>query len=132
MVSLSAFAHPREVMLAFLAQANIPYPVFGWYVMRYVKSVIGARFNDIAPLASMARLRCPVLLVHGRSDTVVPCSDALRLKAHSYGNGAVLLLVEGDHDLSNALNEHVRALTDFLKAALSKTPSNSPIFAPEK
>jgi pimeloyl-ACP methyl ester carboxylesterase len=131
-VSLSAFAHPREVMRTFLAQAHIPYPVLGWYVMRHVQSVIGARFDDIAPLTSMTRLRCPVLLVHGKSDTVVPYLDAQRLKACSYGNSTELLLVDGDHDLSDALNEHLPALTGFLSAALSETRSNASVFSLEK
>ena len=131
-VSLSAFAHPREVMRTFLAQAHIPYPVLGWYVIRHVQTVIGARFDDIAPLTSMASLRCPVLLVHGQSDTVVPYLDAQRLKACSYGNSAELLLVDGDHDLSDALNEHVPALTGFLRAALSETRSNASVISPER
>lgn len=70
-ISLSAFAHPHEIMRSFLAHAHIPYPVLGWYVMHHVQALIGARFDDIAPLASMARLRCPVLLVHGSDDAVV-------------------------------------------------------------
>lgn len=74
--------------------------MLGWYVMRHVQSMIGARFEDIAPLTSIARLLCPVLLVHGRSDTVVAYSDALRLKARAYGNRADLLLVDGDHTIS--------------------------------
>jgi pimeloyl-ACP methyl ester carboxylesterase len=77
-ISLSAFAHPREIMKTYLAEAHIPYPVLGWYVMRHVQAVIGARFDDLAPLASMAQLRCPVLLVHGSDDELVPFADAQR------------------------------------------------------
>jgi hypothetical protein len=46
--SLAAFAHPREVMRGFMAEKRVPYPVAGWYVMRHVQRVIGARFDDIA------------------------------------------------------------------------------------
>lgn len=65
-ISLSAFAHPREVMRRFLAEKHVPYPVLGWYVMRHVQRVIGARFDDFAPMVTLPRVTCPVLLVHGR------------------------------------------------------------------
>ena len=114
-VSLSAFAHPQEVMRRFMADQRVPYPVLGWYVLRHVQRVIGARFDDIAPLDTLARLRCPALLVHGRDDTVVPVGDALRLLAMS--RQARLLLVDGGHDLRDALAPHAGTLTAFLQAA---------------
>jgi pimeloyl-ACP methyl ester carboxylesterase len=114
-VSLSAFAHPREVMRRFMADKRVPYPVLGWYVLRHVQHVIGASFDDIAPLATLTRVRCPTLLVHGRADRTVPADDAQRLLAVS--KGARLLLVEGDHDLSDALAPHAAVLVDFLRSA---------------
>jgi dipeptidyl aminopeptidase/acylaminoacyl peptidase len=116
-VSLSAFAHPREVMRSFLAEARIPYPVLGWYVMRHVQSVIGARFDDIAPLKSMTRLRCPVLLVHGTQDELVPFSDAQRLHAAGQPGQVQCLAVSGGHDPSEALEAHLPALIGFLQQA---------------
>ncbi|MDP1900647.1 MAG: alpha/beta fold hydrolase [Rubrivivax sp.] len=114
-VSLAAFAHPREVMRRMLAEKRVPYPLMGWYVLRHVQRVIGASFDEIAPLATLARLRCPVLLVHGRADTTVPVGDARRLLATS--GRASLLLVDGDHDLRDALAPHADTLVDFLRAA---------------
>ena len=116
-VSLAAFAHPREVMRRFMADQRVPYPVLGWYVMRHVQRVIGASFDDIAPLASVARVRCPILLVHGHADRTVPVGDARRLLAASAQ--ARLLLVDGDHDLREALGPHAAALVTFLVAALA-------------
>lgn len=114
-VSLSSFAHPREVMRGFMAEKRLPYPVVGWYVMRHVQRVIGSRFDDIAPLNTIARVQCPVLVVHGRADTVVPVADADRLVAR---NGrARLLHLEGDHDLRAALAPHAGTLIDFLRTA---------------
>jgi dipeptidyl aminopeptidase/acylaminoacyl peptidase len=114
-VSLSAFAHPREVMRRFMAEKRVPYPVVGWYVMRHVQQVIGARFDDIAPLNTIAGVLCPVLVVHGRQDTVVPSGDAARLVARS--GRARLLQIEGDHDLREALAPHAAAVVAFLHAA---------------
>jgi len=114
-VSLSAFAHPREVMRGFMAEKRVPYPVVGWYVMRHVQQVIGARFDDIAPLNTIAGAQCPVLVVHGRQDAVVPAGDAVRLVARS--GRARLLQLEGDHDLREALAPHAAAVVAFLHAA---------------
>ncbi len=115
-LSLSAFAHPREVMRRWLAAHRVPYPMLGWSVMRHVQRVIGARFDDIAPLASMARVRCPVLLVHGRDDETVPFAEARRLQAASAGRAALLPLQAG-HDIGDALAAHADEVMRFLRGA---------------
>ncbi|ABD86766.1 alpha/beta hydrolase [Rhodopseudomonas palustris] len=114
-VSLSAFAHPREVMQRWMAEQHVPYPVIGWYVLRHVQQVIGAKFDDIAPLSTIAAVRCPVLLVHGCGDATVPFSDAERLAAAS--RRARLLSVDGDHDLRETLAPYAGELVAFLDAA---------------
>lgn len=95
-VSVSAFAHPENVMRRWLEARHIPYWPVGWAVNRYVEHVIGHRFNAIAPIATLPRIACPVLLVHGLQDDVVPpdCALALRDSAPL----AQLLLVNGQHD----------------------------------
>ncbi|MBK1615995.1 dipeptidyl aminopeptidase [Rubrivivax gelatinosus] len=115
-VSLSAFAHPQEVMRRFLAEKRLPFYPLGWYVLRHVQQVIGARFDEIAPLATVRRVRCPVLLVHGRDDLVAPFDDALRIQAAA-APGTALLAVDGDHDLREALAPQAGAVVDFLRAA---------------
>ena len=115
-LSLSAFAHPREVMRRWLAEHRLPYPLLGWYVLHHVQRVIGARFDDIAPLASIARVRCPVLLVHGCDDRTVPFADAERLQAAGAGR-AVLLPVQAGHDIGDALAAHTDEVTGFLHRA---------------
>jgi uncharacterized protein len=117
-VSLSAFAHPQEVMRRWLAEHRLPYPVLGWAVLRHVQRVIGARFDDIAPLHTLARLHCPVLLVHGRDDRTVPFDDARRLlQVARHGR---LLAVAGDHDLRDALAPHAGEIVAFLQGALAQ------------
>ena len=124
-VSISAFAHPREVMRRLLRAKRIPYPVLGWYVLRHVQRVIGARFDDIAPIASMARVHCPVLLVHGTDDEMVPFDDASRLQAASLTQVVDCIAVPGKHDPSDALDEHLPQVVEFLQhsfgAAISST-----------
>ncbi len=118
-VSLSAFAHPTEVMRRLLADHRVPYPVIGWYVLRHVQRVIGTTFDAIAPVHTIARVQCPVLLVHGNHDATVPVSDAQRLRAAAPGH-AQLLLIDGDHDLRKALDSHGQELVDFLHAACAQ------------
>jgi uncharacterized protein len=119
-ISLSSFAHPHEVMRRLMADRRVPYPVFGWYVLRHVQRVIGARFDDIAPLHTISRVRCPVLLVHGRDDTTVAFDDARRLRAAC--DDAQLLAVAGDHDLRESLRPHVPQVVEFLDTAFEASP----------
>jgi len=58
-VSLSAFAHPRELMRRFLSEKRIPYPALGWYVLRHVQHVIGTDFDAIAPIHTISNVRVP-------------------------------------------------------------------------
>ncbi len=124
-ISLSAFAHPREVMRRLLAANHVPYPVLGWYVMRHVQSVIGERFDDIAPLTTLARVTCPVLLVHGRDDTTVPLEDARRLQA--VAPQSRLLLVDGAHDLRAPVAEYSPVIVDFLRKAIDASALSSTV-----
>ena len=41
---------------------GIPQRPLGSLILRYVERVIGHRFDDIAPIATIRRLHCPVLL----------------------------------------------------------------------
>ena len=75
----------------------------------------GATLLHAARMATLPRVRCPVLLVHGRSDTTVPVDEAQRLLgtcAH-----ARLMLVDGGHDLRDGLAVHGAELVEFLHSA---------------
>jgi pimeloyl-ACP methyl ester carboxylesterase len=78
-VSISAFAHPEQVMRRWLGRYRLPFWPLGWGVNRYIEHIIGHRFNDIAPISRLQHVHCPVLLVHGTDDDVVPmhCAQLL-------------------------------------------------------
>ena len=97
----------------------------GHRLMRHVQRVIGVSFDDIAPLATPARLRCPALLVHGRQDNTVPVSDAQRLLAAC--SSTRLLLVDGEHDLRGALAPHAPTLVEFLSTACTAAAASQPV-----
>ncbi|WP_052063457.1 alpha/beta hydrolase [Nitrincola sp. A-D6] len=118
-VSLSSFAHPADMMKRWLVEKGIPFYPLGWYVLRYVERIIGYRFDRIAPLESITRISCPVLLVHGDSDTVIPLEDAYLLASKT--DNVLLRVVAGGHDLTPSIVEHGEELVDFLQ--LSRQPS---------
>lgn len=118
-VSVSAFAHPEWVMRRWLAARRVPYWPLGWLVNRYVEHVIGARFDAIAPLATLAQARCPVLLLHGAQDATVPLADAQRLIARRGTAAARLQVLDGGHEGFADPVAAETAVLDFLAAALS-------------
>ena len=114
-ISLSAFAHPAWVMQRYLQHFRIPAPLRK-LVMRYVEWVIGHRFASFAPLDTVCKIRCPILLVHGKDDTTVPIEDA-----HSIIESCPephLRLIEVDdaqHDSVEKIEEHAWQLIAFLR-----------------
>ncbi|NMG77297.1 alpha/beta hydrolase [Aromatoleum diolicum] len=115
-VSISAFAHPADMMRRWLAGKRIP-AVPARYLLGHIQRVIGHPFDDIAPLRSITRLRCPVLLVHGAQDTIVPPTDARRLHAAGNAGAVELLMLSGDHESFAETERELAAVVDFLRRA---------------
>jgi len=114
-VSVSAFAHPEQVMRRWLAAYRVPFWPLGWLVNRYIEAVIGARFDRIAPQATLAQARCPVLLVHGRQDDTVPLADARALMQRRGAARATLLELDGGHEGFADQAQAEQAVLDFLR-----------------
>jgi len=114
-ISLSAFAHPAEVMQRWMIEHHVSVRFLGKLILNHVQRVIGARFEDIAPINTVTKIRCPILLVHGRDDDTVPVSDAERIA--SVTPLAQLLIIDGDHDLRETLSPYARELIVFLRTA---------------
>ena len=117
-VSLAAFAHPALMMRRWLASKQIPHWPFGVYILAYVQRVIGYRFDDIAPCRTIARVSCPVLLVHGQDDATVPVEEARLIQAAAGGH-AELQVVPGSHDDYGDVGLQIGVVTDFLCRALA-------------
>ena len=123
-ISVSAFAHPEQVMRRWLVARHVPYWPLGWLVNRYVERVIGARFRDIAPLHTLARAQCPVLLLHGRQDVMVPLDDARQLWQHRASANVTLLECDGSHEGFDDVAGVTRQILNFLHLA---DPAPSPL-----
>lgn len=116
-VALALFADPQDMMMRWLDEHRIPRRWIGRAIVEEVQAIIGERYAHIAPERLLPKLKCPVLLVHARQDTVVPLEDAQRLQAVLRQGEA--LLVDGDHDLRGALEPHAGRLVAFLANALA-------------
>ncbi len=118
-ISLATFAHPADMMRRFMRQARIP----GWaapLVLRYVERVIGRRYDDIAPVNTLCRLDCPVLMIHGDRDATVPVSDFEAMREKCAGPGWEFLLIPGaGHTSVGKFEAHAGDLLDFLERALA-------------
>ena len=113
-VSIAAFTHPVAMMRRWFGEKRIPYRPIGWLMLRYVEWVIGHRFDDIAPVNTIRRVHCPVLLVHGAEDTTVPVSEAYAIHANRSGDQVKLKIVAGSHDDYTDLDKELPVLVAFL------------------
>lgn len=114
-ISISAFAHPEWMMKRYLQRFHLPDLVV-CLVLNYVQWIIGHRFSDIAPLSTVCRIDCPILLVHGRADTTVPVEDARAIAAGCPESNITLLEIdEAEHDSVDKIEQHGFALVSFLQ-----------------
>jgi pimeloyl-ACP methyl ester carboxylesterase len=114
-ISVAAFAHPAWMMRRYLSGLHLPRLVIQ-FILRYVEWVIGQRFDEIAPMHTLCRIQCPVLLVHGKDDVTVPSADALAIhKRCGTDLSEVILIDEAGHDSVDKIQQHGHQLVDFLR-----------------
>lgn len=120
-VSIAAFTHPVAMMRRWFVAKGIPYMPVGWLMLRYVEWVIGHRFDDIAPINTIRRVRCPALLIHGAEDSTVPVSEAHAIHANRSGDHVHLKVVAGSHDDYADLDKELPVLVEFLLGVVKNT-----------
>lgn len=114
-ISISAFAHPEWMMQRYLKRFYIP-SFIRKLIIRYVEWLIEYRFITFAPLETVCKIHCPILLVHGKEDTTVPIEDARAIIAHCPEPHLTLLEIEGaGHDSVEKIEQHSQQLIDFLR-----------------
>ncbi len=118
-IALASMADPRVFMRGQL-QRVLPRPL-ATLALRYVEHTIGRRFEEFVPVATIAGIHAPVLLLHGAQDTTVPVADAYRLHALAPANTTLRVIDDADHFSVEALDRAGPVLAQFLAGAL--TPS---------
>ncbi|WP_456388223.1 alpha/beta hydrolase, partial [Profundibacter sp.] len=86
-ISIASFAHPEWLMRRHLQSLHLPKPLIA-LVLRYVERIIGHRYDDIAPMNSLCKIQCPVLLVHGQVDKTIPVADVHAIAGNCTGKTA--------------------------------------------
>ena len=117
-VSLSAFAHPADMMRRWLKSRRIPSWPLAAYILFYVQRVIGYHFDDIAPARTIRAVNCPVLLVHCIGDETMPMNDAQKIYANREDRQVQLLLMPGSHDKYGDMEHHIGTVIGFLDGAM--------------
>jgi pimeloyl-ACP methyl ester carboxylesterase len=113
-ISLSAFAHPRTMMQQYLGFYSIP-ALFRRVIIHQVQRTIGHSLDDIAPINTIRKISCPVLICHGLADTTVPPTEARLIVANAGHNRPELLLIaNADHGSVELFNQHSADLVEFL------------------
>ena len=116
-ISISAFAHPEWMMQRYLKSFYFP-SFIRKLIMRYVEWVIGHRFATFAPLGTVCKINCPILIVHGKEDTTIPVEDARAIIANCPEPHLSLLEIDdAGHDSVEKIEQHGKQLIHFLRAS---------------
>lgn len=91
-ISISAYAHATDPLLG-TARRSPFRRVVAWLNMRAAELRDGFRYAQYNAVDLVKEIRCPILLVHGDRDRVVPIADAHRIHAQANPDTAHLLIV---------------------------------------
>ncbi len=97
-VALAAPSHPEQASLDILEAEGVPAELILRRIRPHVEGYIGRRFEEIAPERLIGRVACPVLLVHGTEDEVIPVSHYHRTMRGAGANVEGLLVEGANHD----------------------------------
>jgi alpha-beta hydrolase superfamily lysophospholipase len=114
-ISISAFAHAQWMMQRYLSSFHLPQILIN-LILRYVQWIIGLQFSDFAPLSTVCHIDAPILIVHGKDDTVIPIDDARAILKHCPESHLTLMEVEdAGHESVDKFEEHSHKLLNFLQ-----------------
>lgn len=115
-VSLSAFAHPGELMHDNRPFGLLPSPL-ATLAVRATERIVGYDFDEIAPRNVIADVDAPLLIVHGDADTTVPIENAYQL-ADRMRERHLLVIPGGGHSDLASFEGHVGEVIGFLSEHL--------------
>ncbi len=89
-VTVGAFADPRDVMRKEIEARHIPYFPLIWLFFKFLEWHLGVKLQTIAPVNNISKSNAEILLIHGKKDKVVPFEQAEKLMTNK-GNARVQL-----------------------------------------
>jgi alpha-beta hydrolase superfamily lysophospholipase len=125
-VATSSPADPWRLTRQTFRLARLPFPdviayPLAWLTTRVYLRPRGHRVADISASDALRRIACPVLLIHGTEDAVVPVSHLGRLArvTEAAGHPAETLVIEGgQHSWLYEFPVYRRTVAAFLARAL--------------
>jgi alpha-beta hydrolase superfamily lysophospholipase len=116
-VSLAPPTHPVQASVDILKADGIDGDLILHRIGAHVQAIIGRPFDSFAPERRIAEVACPVLVMHGTADEVVPVAHFHRLQQVA-GPNVEMLLVEGaNHDAVKTAPVTLPKVMAFLGAA---------------
>ena len=113
-IALAPFAHPAQVIRPYLRQRHVPTFLLP-LVLGYIQRVTGHRFEDVAPINHVADIACPVLLLHGEADGVVPLAEIVPLvERFPPGRAHLQAVPQAGHQVGSLLESELPAVLNFL------------------
>lgn len=81
-------------------------------ILGVFKYVVADRFNNLNIINNVT---CPLLLIHGQKDNLIPFSHSIQLSEKTGGPYELLLPEEMDHNEFNVYEDFLEPITNFLK-----------------
>jgi len=94
-ITVGAFANPRDVMKLEFEKRHISYFPVVYLFFEYVQYKIGFRFNDFAPVNNINKVNAQILIVHENNDVTAPVTQAESLYKSSNQNKTELWIIIG-------------------------------------
>ncbi len=128
-VSIASMADAAAYMGQLMLRHGVPAIAIS-PVLREIERAIGMRFPEFAPIATIAHLRMPVLVIHGAIDSVIPVADAQALRRAAPPGTDLLVVPDAGHGDIERFLAVAPAVTDFLRRAIqSDEPAAPPVSA---
>ena len=107
----------RVVKYQFTKLYWIPFNTVYLLLKLKVKRRVGFKFKDVSPIEDISKLKTPIMFIHGKADTYVPCSMAVEMYRKRENKNDRLLLVDGAEHMwsySKKKKEYESIVHDFI------------------
>ncbi|MFT3784576.1 MAG: alpha/beta hydrolase [Tepidisphaeraceae bacterium] len=117
----SVYAHYRRAAQNHARLIAAPLRSMQYLAIRHAERTAGADFDAVAPIHTLPRIRCPVMLIHGGNDPFVPKDDvtALDVALTARGNPRDVHWIESEafhvlalHRDAEAYRERIRSFVN--------------------